>query len=81
VRRSRVPQTSLVLQAEFQRFAKKTRREQFLDEMERVMPWAELLALIELTTPRARGAQAGGTLDHAAGQLFIAVVCAVAPGG
>jgi IS5 family transposase len=40
-------QMSLAQQAEFQRYAKKTRREQFLEEMEAVMPWAELLALLE----------------------------------
>ena len=39
-------QMSLARQAEFQRFAKKTRREQFLEEMSAVMPWAELLALV-----------------------------------
>jgi IS5 family transposase len=39
-------QLTLARQAEFQRFAKKTRREQFLDEMDAVMPWAELLALV-----------------------------------
>ena len=31
----------------FERYAKRTRREQFLDEMERVVPWARLEALIE----------------------------------
>ena len=40
-------QMSLAQQAEFQRFAKKSRREQFLEEMDGVMPWAELLALVE----------------------------------
>jgi IS5 family transposase len=39
-------QLTLARQAEFQRFAKKTRREQFLEEMDAVMPWAELLALV-----------------------------------
>lgn len=39
-------QMSLAQQAEFQRFAKKTRREQFLEEMDSVMPWAELLMLV-----------------------------------
>jgi IS5 family transposase len=39
-------QLTLARQAEFQRFTKKTRREQFLDEMEAVMPWAELLSLV-----------------------------------
>lgn len=39
-------QLTLARQAEFQRFTKKTRREQFLEEMEAVMPWSELLALV-----------------------------------
>jgi len=43
---------SLAQQAEFQRFAKKSRREQFLEEMDVVMPWAELLALIEPHYPK-----------------------------
>ena len=39
-------QITLARQAEFQRFGKKTRREQFLDEMEAVVPWSELQALV-----------------------------------
>ena len=39
-------QMTLAHQAEFQRYTKKTRREQFLAEMDAVMPWAELLALV-----------------------------------
>jgi transposase, IS5 family len=39
-------QMTLAHQAEFQRYSKKTRREQFLAEMDAVMPWAELLALV-----------------------------------
>jgi IS5 family transposase len=39
-------QMTLAHQAEFQRYTKKTRREQFLEEMETVMPWSELSALI-----------------------------------
>jgi IS5 family transposase len=38
-------QMTLAHQAEFQRYSKKTRREQFLAEMDAVMPWAELLSL------------------------------------
>lgn len=40
-------QLTLARQAEFQRYSKKTRREQFLNEMDAVMPWAELFALVE----------------------------------
>jgi IS5 family transposase len=39
-------QLTLAQQAEFQRYSKKTRREQFLEEMDAVMPWTELYALI-----------------------------------
>ena len=39
-------QMTLAQQAEFQRYSKKTRREQFLEEMDAVMPWAELFSLI-----------------------------------
>jgi transposase, IS5 family len=45
-------QMSLAQQAEFQRFAKKSRREQFLEEMDAVMPWGELLALVEPHYPK-----------------------------
>jgi IS5 family transposase len=40
-------QLTLAHQAEFQRYAKKTRREQFLEEMNAAMPWDELLGLVE----------------------------------
>jgi IS5 family transposase len=39
-------QLTLARQAEFQRYSKKTRREQFLEEMDAVMPWSELFALV-----------------------------------
>lgn len=39
-------QMTLAHQAEFQRYSKKTRREQFLEEMDAVMSWGELLALV-----------------------------------
>src|SRR6266567_1411764 len=45
-------QMSFAQQAEFQRFSKKSRREHFLEEIDAVMPWAELLALIEPHYPK-----------------------------
>ena len=39
-------QLPLAHRAEFQGYGKKTRREQFLEEMEAVMPWAELFSLV-----------------------------------
>ena len=40
-------QLSLARQAEFQCYAKKIRRERFLEEMEATMPWAGPMALVE----------------------------------
>jgi IS5 family transposase len=37
----------------FERYAKKTRRAEFLEEMELVVPWGELVALIEPHYPKA----------------------------
>jgi IS5 family transposase len=45
-------QMTLAHQAEFQRYSKKTRREQFLEEMDAVVPWAELMALVEPHYPK-----------------------------
>ena len=35
--------------------SKSTRRERFLDEMNRVVPWADLVAVIEPVYPKAEG--------------------------
>jgi IS5 family transposase len=47
-----VRQQSLAAQSGFERYGKKTRREQFLEEMERVVPWAELEALVRPHYPK-----------------------------
>ena len=39
----------------FEKYRKPTRREQFLNEMDRVIPWAELSAVIEPFYPKAGG--------------------------
>ncbi|TKB86608.1 MAG: IS5 family transposase [Nitrospira sp.] len=39
----------------FERYRKPTRRERFLDEMNRVVPWADLAAAIEPVYPKAEG--------------------------
>ena len=46
-------QRTLAAQSGFERYAKKTRRAEFLEQMERVVPWAELCALIEPVYPKA----------------------------
>ena len=37
----------------FERYSKPTRRAAFLDEMDRVVPWRELCALIDAVYPKA----------------------------
>ena len=39
----------------FEQYRKSTRRERFLDEMNRVVPWADLVAAIEPIYPTAEG--------------------------
>ena len=39
----------------FEHYRKPTRREQFLNEMNRVVPWTELVAVIEPIYPKAEG--------------------------
>jgi IS5 family transposase len=45
-------QITLASQASFERYTKKTRREKFLEEMERIVPWRELEALVEPHYPK-----------------------------
>jgi IS5 family transposase len=45
-------QTTLATMTGFERYGKKTRRAQFLEEMEQVVPWTELQALIEPHYPK-----------------------------
>ena len=46
-------QQTLASQASFERFGRKGKRELFLDQMEQVVPWSELFALLEPHYPKA----------------------------
>jgi IS5 family transposase len=52
-------QQTLAAQAGFEKYARKTRRELFLEEMEQMVPWAKLKALVacrrEIVTTDAAG--------------------------
>jgi IS5 family transposase len=48
-------QQSTFAEVSFEPYRKPTRRERFLDEMNRVVPWAELAAAIEPVYPKAEG--------------------------
>jgi len=50
------PQQATFAEAGFEKHYKPTRREQFLTEMDRVVPWVELCALIEPFYPKNDGA-------------------------
>jgi IS5 family transposase len=50
------PQQATFAEAGFEAYYKPTRREQFLNDMDRVVPWAELCALIEPFYPKNDGA-------------------------
>jgi IS5 family transposase len=45
-------QGTLAAQASFEKYGRKSKREQFLDEMDEVVPWARLLALVEPYYPK-----------------------------
>jgi transposase, IS5 family len=47
-----VRQQTLASQAGFERYGRKTRREQFLEEMEQVVPWPELEELVRPYYPK-----------------------------
>ena len=46
-------QQTLASQSSFEKFGRKGKRELFLDQMEQVVPWSELLALVEPHYPKA----------------------------
>ena len=50
-----LPMQQTFAESSFEQYRKTTRRERFLDEMNRVVPWAELVAVIEPVYPKADG--------------------------
>ena len=65
----------------FEQYRKPTRREQFLNEMNRVVPWAALVTVIEPVYPESRraGASTGRDRTDAAPPLPATVVQPVGP--
>ena len=51
--KSEIQQRTLAMMTGFERYSKKTRRTMFLEEMEQVVPWRKLCALIEPYYPKA----------------------------
>jgi IS5 family transposase len=46
-------QQTLASQASFAKYGRKSKRELFLEQMNQVVPWSELLALVEPVYPKA----------------------------
>ena len=67
--------------AEFERYSKTTRRAVFLAEMQRVVPWAVLLALIEPLSQTGQWPPADRDRAVAAHLFLPALVQPVGPGG
>ena len=66
----------------FEQYTRKTRRAIFLEEMEQVVPWRELCALIEPHYPgRGTGGHRWWSRADAADLFFAAVVQPIGPGG
>ena len=55
----------------FERYTKKTRREVFLEEMEQVVPWRELCALIEPHYPKAGNGRPPVGVERMLGMYFL----------
>lgn len=56
----------------FEQYRKPTRRERFLDEMDRIVPWAELVAVIEPVYPKAEGPERPRLASNA---CYASIVC------
>ena len=75
-------QRTLAMATGFERYSKKTRRAEFLEEMEQVVPWEKLCALIEPHYPKAgNGRPPIGCGTDAANVFSAAMVQPVRPGG
>ncbi len=55
----------------FEKFSKTTRRAQFLAEMERVVPWGELCALIGPVYPKGEGGRPAVPLERMLRMYFL----------
>jgi len=72
-------QQTLSSQTSFEKHGRKSKRELFLDQMEEVVPWNELLAVVTLLPESRERSSACGFVYHAADLLFATVVQPVGP--
>ncbi len=63
-------QLTLAQQAEFQRYSKQTRREQFVEEMDTVMPWGSCWRWLRRTIQKAKQAASRLGLKSCYGSIF-----------
>src|SRR5260370_41041864 len=75
-------QRTLAMMTGFERYTKKTRRAAFLEEMDQVVPWAKLCALIEPHYPKPGNGRRPVGLERMLRIYFVqSVVQPVGPGG
>ena len=65
----------------FEQYTRKTRRAIFLEEMEQVVPWGELCALVAPHYPQPGKGRRPVGVERMLDLLFAAVVQPVGPGG
>jgi IS5 family transposase len=53
MKRNERNQQTFAAQGSFEKFGRKSKRELFLEQMNQVVPWSELLALVEPCYPKA----------------------------
>src|SRR5450756_3242315 len=68
-------QRTLAMTTGFERYSKKTRRAAFLEEMEQVVPWAELCAQIEPVYPKAGNGRPPGGVERMLRIYFLQQWC------
>ena len=71
----------LTLGTGFEKYSKTTCREKFLTEMDRIVPWGELCALIAPVYPKAGDGRPPKELEMMLRVYFAAVVQPLGPGG
>jgi IS5 family transposase len=67
-------QQTLASQGSFEKFGRKSKRELFLEQMNLVVPWSELLALVEPIIPSRAMGGSPWVWRSCCGRIFAAVV-------
>jgi len=67
-------QQTLAAQTGFEKYGRKTKRERFLEEMEQIVPWAELQGLVEPHYPKGENGRPPVRTEHYVADVLSAAV-------